>query len=73
MFNPLLSLQMAWADNKLTNSFWCIIHDLFSFSGKTFFLREKKKNRPKHIPKQEKNRQFDFQSIIAKYLRIQNV
>lgn len=43
MFNPLLSLQMAWADNKLTNSFWYIIHDLFSFSGNFLFLSKKKK------------------------------
>lgn len=52
MFNPLLSLQMAWADNKLTNSFWYIIHDLFSFSGNFLFLSKKKKtNQPKNQPK----------------------
>lgn len=49
MFNPLLSLQMAWADNKLTNSFWYIIHDLFSFSGNFLFL-SKKKNKPAKKP-----------------------
>lgn len=56
MFNPLPSLQMAWADNKLTNSFWYIIHDLFSFSGNLLFFSKRKtkkknstknKNRPK--------------------------
>lgn len=46
MSNPLLSLQMAWADDKLTNSFWYVIHDLFSFSGNTFFLKEKKNPNP---------------------------
>lgn len=52
MSNPLLSLQMAWADDKLTNSFWYVIRDLFSSSGNTFFLKEKK---PKPIQIQEKN------------------
>lgn len=52
MFNPLPSLQMAWADNKLTNSFWYIIHDLFSFSGNSLFLsKKKKKTSQKNQPK----------------------
>lgn len=72
MFNPLLSLQMAWADDKLTNSFWYVIHDLFSVSGNTFFLKEKTKPQKHSITRKKKN-QFVFQAIIAKSFRIRNV
>lgn len=55
MFNPLPSLQMAWADNKLTNSFWYIIHDLFSFSGNFLFLsKNKTKKQRKKKPTRQK-------------------
>lgn len=62
MFNSLLGLQMAWTDDKHTNSFWYTIHDLFSFSGNTSFVKEKPKNPHSNTWK----KQFAFQAIIVK-------
>lgn len=68
MFNPLLSLQMAWADDKLTNSFWYVIHDLFSVSGNTFFLKEKTKPQ-KHSITRKKKKPVCFSSHYCKIIQ----
>lgn len=67
MFNPLPSLQMAWADNKLTNSFWYIIHDLFSFSGNFLFLsKEKKQQQQQKQSKKTPSQMQEKKAITAK-------
>lgn len=69
MFNPLPSLQMAWADNKLTNSFWYIIHDLFSFSGNSLFLsKKKKKKQPKKPAKKSQSNTRKNQQLLQNNL-----